>query len=125
MSLIFDDRNVAKILDDAIVANPQVTQKEVAEHAGFEKPNVIYMFKTNKTKVPLDKAGKVAEKLGLDPREFWFKCLHEYQPQVYAELERVNKQPTLSSVEIKFIKAARKAKLNLMDLLKDANQEDE
>lgn len=125
MSLIFDDRNVATILDDAIIANPQITQKEIAEHAGFEKPNVIYMFKTGKTKIPLDKAGRVAEKLGLDAREFWFKCLLEYQPNVYAELERVNKQPVLSSAEIKFIKAARKAKLNLMDVLKNIEQDQE
>ena len=45
MSLIFDDRNVAQILDDAIIANPQIKQKDIAEAAGFEKPNVIYMFK--------------------------------------------------------------------------------
>lgn len=118
MSLIFDDRNVAQILDDAIIANPQIKQKDIAEAAGFEKPNVIYMFKKGLSKVPLDKAGRVAKALNIDPREFWFKCLKEYQPDVYNEFELVNKQPTLTATEIRFIKASRLSKIDLMEILK-------
>lgn len=118
MSLIFDDRNVAQILDDAIIANPQIKQKDIAEAAGFEKPNVIYMFKKGLSKVPLDKAARVAKAVGLDAREFWFKCFKEYQPDVYAEFELANKQPTLTATEIRFIKAARLGKIDLMEVLK-------
>lgn len=123
MSLIFDERNVAKILDDALIANPQIKQKDVAETAGFEKPNVIYMFKKGLSKVPLDKAARVGKALGLDPREFWFKCLKEYQPDVYTEFEMANKQPTLTATEIRFIKAARISNLDLMEVLRDIADE--
>lgn len=121
MSLIFDERNVAKILDDAIIANPQIKQKDIAEAAGFEKPNVIYMFKRGLSKVPLDKAGRVAKAVGLEPREFWFKCLHEYMPDVYKEFEMINKQPTLTALEIRFIKAARIGNIDLMEVLKNVS----
>ncbi|NHC03464.1 helix-turn-helix transcriptional regulator [Acinetobacter sp. 187] len=117
MSLLFDKRNVAEILNDAINFNSDLTQKELAEYVGFPKPNMIYMLKMGLSKVPLDKAGLLAEKLGLDAQEFWFKCLKEYQPLVYAEFERVNKQPCLSQEEIKFIHHSRNLSLDLKPLL--------
>lgn len=117
MSLLFDKRNVAEILNDAINFNSDLTQKELAEYVGFPKPNVISMLKQGLTKVPLDKAGLIAERLGLDVQEFWFKCLKEYQPLVYAEFERINKQPCLSSEEIKFIYHSRNLSLDLNSLL--------
>lgn len=120
MSLIFDERNVASILDDAIIANPQIKQKDIAAAAGFEKPNVIYMFKRGLSKVPLDKAGRVAKALDLNPREFWFKCLKEYLPDVYAEFESVNKQPVLTDDEIKLIKAVRLGYVDLNAVLSNA-----
>lgn len=122
MSLIFDERTVAQILDDAIVANPQIKQKTIAEAAGFEKPNVIYMFKRGLSKIPLDKAGRVASAVGLDPREFWYKCLKEYLPEVFKEFESINKQPVLTSTEISFIKAARINKLDLMNMLEKESE---
>jgi plasmid maintenance system antidote protein VapI len=118
MSLIFDERNVATILNDAIEAERNVTQRQIAEHAGLERPNVIYMFKTGLTKIPLDKAGKVVELLGLDQNEFWFKCFREYMPGAFAEYERVTKQPILTDDEIRAVKAARLEKKNLLDIVK-------
>lgn len=123
MSLIFDERTVAQMLDDAIVANPQTKQKDIAEAAGFEKPNVIYMFKKGLSKIPLDKAGRVAKAVGLDPYEFWFKCLMEYAPEIYKEFEMINKQPTLTATEISFIKASRANKIDLMAILKRESNE--
>lgn len=122
MNLIFDERTVAQILDDAIVANPHIKQKTIAEAAGFEKPNVIYMFKKGLSKVPLDKAGRVAKALNLDPREFWFKCLKEYQPDVYAEFEEINNQPVLTATELRFIKAARMSNIDLMELMRQHSE---
>lgn len=117
MTLINDERTVAEILNDALEANPQIKQTQVAEAVNLPRPNVIYMFKTGKSKIPLDKAGRIASAVGLNAREFWFKCLKEYQPEVYAELERVNKQPTLTATEISFIKASRTNKVDLMAVL--------
>lgn len=117
MSLLLDHRNIAEVLNDAINTNINLTQKELAEYAGFAKPNMIYMLKTGATKVPLDKAGLIAQKLGLDEQEFWFKCLKEYQPLVYAEFERINTQPCLSNNEIKFINFSREKDLDLNTMI--------
>lgn len=118
-SLINDSRTVAETLSDALEANPQIMQKTIAEAAGLGRPNNIYNFKHGKSKIPLDKAGKVAEAVHLDPREFWLKCLKEYMPAAYAEFERYCKQPILSASEIKFIRAARSKDLNLMSILEE------
>lgn len=119
MSLINDDRCVADIINETLIENPQIKQIDVAEAAGYLKPNNVYMIKTGKTKVPLSKAGRIAEALGLDPSDFWFKCLREYSPEIYEEFERINKGVVLTTAEIKFIKAARIKKLNLNDILKE------
>ena len=118
MNLIHDERTVAEIVNDAIETG-NLRQNIVAEEAGFPKPNLIYMFKTGKTKVPLDKAGKLAKALKLDPYEFWFKCWKEYSPETLKEFELVNKQPTLTSEEIAFILKVRSENLSLKDFLKD------
>lgn len=123
-SLINDDRTVAEILNDALEANPQIKQTTVAAAAGLSKPNNIYMFKTGKTKIPLDKAGKVAEAVHLDPREFWFKCLKEYLPGAFEEFEHYCKQPVFSASEIKFIRAARAKNIDLMEVLEQYSNRD-
>lgn len=116
-NLINDSRSVADIVNDALEANPQIKQSVVAEVSGFAKPNMIYMIKTGKTKVPLDKAGKLAEAIRLNPREFWFKCLKEYLPGAFDEFSNYCKQPTISAMELRFIRAARHHNLDLMKLL--------
>ena len=58
------------------------------------------MFKTGKTQISFDKAGLIAEKLGLDKQDFWFKYFKEYQSNVFAKYERVLAQPTLSKNEM-------------------------
>jgi plasmid maintenance system antidote protein VapI len=117
MSILLNDRNVSDLLNDAINAKTDLTQKELSEYAGFDKPNIIYMFKTGKTKVPLDKAGLIAEKLGLDKQDFWFKCFKEYQPNVFAEYERVLAQPTLSKDEMTLINYLREKKIDIHNLI--------
>lgn len=114
---MFDERHVAKILEDSINENHKLTQKDLAEYAGFPKPNVISMLKQGKTKVPLDKAGLLAEKLGLDKQEFWFKCFKEYQPNVFAEYERILAQPTLSKDEISLIKYLREKNIDIQNMI--------
>lgn len=121
MNLFFDERNVAKVLADAINLNQSLTQKDLAEYAGFPTPNVISMLKQGKTKVPLDKAGLIAEKLGLDKQDFWFKCLKEYQPNVFAEYERISSQPMLSKDEITLIQYLRSKNIDSQNLITSLN----
>lgn len=115
LSFAMDDMTVAEVLSYIIDGDlgKQISQKELSEKTGFKTPNVIYMLKTGKTKVPLDKAGKIAEGLGLNAHDFWFKCFKEYMPDIYEEYKRVNKLMTLSSDEISFVKQARKREIPL------------
>ncbi|WP_151710782.1 hypothetical protein [Acinetobacter brisouii] len=111
---------VAEILDHAITtAGKNVTQRGIAEHAGFKNPNVIYMFKNGLTKIPLDKAGRVAEAVSIDPQDFWFTCFKEYLPEAFAEYERVVKQPVLNADEIYLIKLLRQNQVDIKALIKE------
>ncbi len=73
----------AIFLDHAISASGR-TQKEIAEDAGFPKPNVISMMKLGATKVPIDRIPALAEALGADADEFLEIALREYHPEVFA-----------------------------------------
>lgn len=58
-----------------------MTQKQVAEAAGFPNPNVISMMKRGQTKVPLDKVPALARALGVDPAHFLRIVMLEYTPE--------------------------------------------
>lgn len=57
------------------------SQKEIAEQAGFPKPNIIVMFKQGTTKVPLDRVADLAKALEVEPG-FLFSLALE---QLYGE----------------------------------------
>jgi hypothetical protein len=42
------------------------SQIEISKEAGFQKPNIITMFKQGKTKIPLAKCGVLANALEMD-----------------------------------------------------------
>ena len=85
-----DSRSVAELLNDTINERNDLTQKELSEYSGFEKPNIIYMF----------------------------KCFQEYQPEVYKEFERINSQPALSLEEVQLILKIRESNIDPNELLK-------
>jgi len=62
------------------------SQKEIAEQAGFENPNMITMLKQGKTKLPLAKVGPMAVALGADPVHLLRLCLSTYQPETWAAI---------------------------------------
>lgn len=85
------------------------SQKEIAELAGFQKPNIITMFKTGETKVPLEKIGKLAAALGVDPIHLFKLCMAEYLPETWAEIQRMFDQPVLTVNEIEILEVVRSA----------------
>ena len=54
-------------LNDAINSSG-IKQSEMAETMGFDKPNIITMFKQGKTRVPLHKVAEFAKILKLDAK---------------------------------------------------------
>ena len=70
-----DGYRLANFLNAEINNLTDMTNEELAEHFGYSRPNIISMWKTGRTKVPLDKVVPMAELLGMDLIElllFWF-----------------------------------------------------
>ncbi len=85
------------------------SQKQIAEEAGFNKPNVISMLKQGTTKVPLDKVGRVAKALEVDPVHLFKMCLREYYPDTYKEVEKMFGQTILTENEVEILEVVRSA----------------
>ncbi len=58
------------------------SQRQIAFECGYEKPNIISMFKRGETKVPLDKIPALAKALEVDPRALFRLALEQYWPEV-------------------------------------------
>lgn len=63
------------------------SQKQIAEEVGFPKPNILTMIKHDKTRVPLSRANKLADSLGVNRAKFMRMLLAEYQPEVLEAIE--------------------------------------
>lgn len=65
------------------------SQVEIARELGYEKPNIITMFKQGKTRIPLEKVGPLANALNIDPLQLLIKVMGEYMPDTLAALQSV------------------------------------
>lgn len=63
------------------------TQIEIAHELGYDKPNIITMFKHGATKVPVAKVPALARALGLDPAHLLRLALSEYSPEILEAIE--------------------------------------
>ncbi len=88
------------------------SQIEIAQQAGFEKPNIITMIKQGKTKLPLDKIGTFAKAIEVDPIFLLRMCLNEYQPKLADEIQSIFGQPILSHSEMEILDLIRQSNLN-------------
>jgi hypothetical protein len=73
-------------LDRLINESPK-SQAEIARDMEYEKQNIITMFKSGQTRVPLNKIVPLARSLGYDPAELiqdWFKT---YLPDALGDIE--------------------------------------
>lgn len=84
-------------------------QLEIAEEVGFPKPNIITMIKQGKTKLPLDKVGKFAKAIEVDPLHLFKLCMLEYMPDTWKEIEKMIDQPVLTTNELEFVEVMREA----------------
>jgi len=56
------------------------SQREIAAEMGYDKPNIISMFKRGEAKVPLDKIPALAKSLHVDAAHLFRLALNEYWP---------------------------------------------
>jgi transcriptional regulator with XRE-family HTH domain len=110
---------VAEYVKQQIALNDK-SQREIAEQAGFEKPNVLSMIKTGNTKLPIARVGPLAKALGVDPAYLLRLVLSEYLPDTYQAVESLIGQSLVSKGELEIVKAMRKAAgVNALEGLSD------
>lgn len=80
--------SVAQFLEQQIAVCGR-TQREIAKDLGYENPNIITMFKTGQTKVPVNKAAQFARAIGVDPVFFLKLVMSEYTPDAWETIEQV------------------------------------
>ena len=94
ISNVKKDSAVARLVNDRINNYyPNTPQIEIAESCGYAIANNITMLKQGTSKVPLDKAVRLAEKIGIEPRRFVLMCIEEYLPAVAGALDDVDLIP--------------------------------
>ena len=100
--------NVAEYLLVQINASGK-SQALIAEEVGFAMPNMITMLKKNLSKLPIDKIGKMAASLSIDPVHLYTMCMKEYYPDTWAGIQSFLKTPTLTENELEIIKVIRES----------------
>lgn len=83
------------------------SQKDIADELGYDKPNIITMFKQGKTKVPINKVPEFAKVLGVDPIHFLRIALLEYSPSTWEVIEEVVGRSIVTENEMRIIKIVR------------------
>ena len=58
------------------------TQRQIAQEIGYDKPNMISMFKRGEAKVPLDKIPLLAQSLSVDAAFLFKLAVQQYWPDL-------------------------------------------
>jgi hypothetical protein len=101
------DSRFVQHIDSLLNASPK-RQNEIAREIGYEKANIITMFKQGTTRVPVDRVPLLADALGVDRVELLNMWLEEYQPALY-EVLNANLGMRLSFAERSWVRGLRKA----------------
>lgn len=102
----FHTETVAEFITHQIRVSGK-SQVEIASEMGYDKPNIITMFKQGRTRIPLDKVGPLAKALGIDPALLLKKVMGEYMPDTLAALQSVLDGLQLTQNERELITAYR------------------
>jgi hypothetical protein len=92
---------------DRLMNDSPKKQNEIAREIGYEKPNIITMFKQGTTRVPVDRVPLLADSLGVDRVELLNMWLEEYQPVLFEVLNQ-NLGIRLSRTERTWVRGLRK-----------------
>lgn len=97
---------IANFIADRL-AESDKTQREIAEECGFEKPNIITMFKNGSTKVPINRIGPLAIAIGADPAHLLRLAMHEYFPDTWEAVENIMQSTVLTANELELVRSYR------------------
>jgi hypothetical protein len=76
------------------------TQREIAAEAGFKRPNIISMFKTGETQLPLERIPAFAKALEADPAHVFRLAMQDYWPELRAVVDGIFGRNMASANEI-------------------------
>ena len=93
-------------IDDLINASGK-SQRQIAYEMGYDKPNLITMFKQGTTRVPAEKVPALAEALEVDPAALLRMWMEDYSPELLAVVD-ANIGMALSRVERSWVVNLRK-----------------
>jgi len=92
---------------DQLITESEKTQAEIARELGYPKANIITMFKSGTTRVPVDKVPLLADSLGVDRIELLTMWLQDYQPVLF-EVISSTIGPRVSATERTWLRGLRK-----------------
>ena len=96
----FADSAIARYLDKQIDSLKGVkTQREIAAEIGYDKPNLISMFKRGETKIPLDKIPLLAKAVGADASHLFRLALDQYWPGLKPTIDEIFERQMASKNE--------------------------
>jgi len=99
MNTTITPTSVAEFIADRLAAIDK-TQRQIANECGFESPNIISLFKTGSTKLPLNRIGPLAKALDVDPAHLLRLAMLEYLPDTWGALEDVMQSTLLTANEL-------------------------
>jgi antitoxin component of RelBE/YafQ-DinJ toxin-antitoxin module len=79
---------VAKYLEQQLAVCGK-SQREIAAEIGYANANIVTMFKTGVTKIPLTKVGPLAKALNVDPAWMLRMVMHEYMRDTWDAIEGI------------------------------------
>lgn len=110
----FANSAIAKYLDKQIDSLKGVkTQREIADEIGYDKPNMVSMFKRGEAKVPLDKIPQLAKALGVDAGHLFRLALEQYWPGEAKLIRDIFGRTATENEEIVLLKKWRAASRNM------------
>jgi transcriptional regulator with XRE-family HTH domain len=83
-------------------------QRQIAQEIGYDKPNMISMFKRGEAKVPLDKIPALAKALNVDPAYMFRLAIQQYWPDMHKAVAQIF-GTVLTRNETKMIDVIRRA----------------
>lgn len=97
---------VADFIADRL-ADCDKTQGEIAAECGFDKPNIITMFKNGSTKIPLNRIEPLAKAIGADPAHLLRLVMQEYLPDTWGAIEDILQSTVLTANELDLVRKFR------------------
>lgn len=77
----YADSRIAKYLSKQIdTLAGRKSQREIAQEIGYDKPNMISMFKRGECKIPLDKVPALAKSVEADPAFLFRLAMEQFWP---------------------------------------------